>query len=177
MNTGENKKKSAARIRVTPLDLALVLLVVLIVVSIWQKNNIQHLFEKQKQERSYAVTFELAGMRVPSAELIKEGMPLYFYDGDERMELGNLSGGPLLTPYTQIYTNTNGETVTMVYPTDDRENGRVTLCGTFVCHGAQSDLVLVHEEGLRLQVGNPFTLSTELGDFEAIVVSITEIER
>ena len=177
MNTGENKKKSTARIRVTPLDIALVLLVVLIVISLWQKNNIQHLFEKQKQERSYAVTFELAGVRVSAAELIKENMALYFYDGDEKMELGNLNGAPLLKPYTQIYTNTKGETVTMIYPTDDRENGRVTLCGTFVCHGAQNDLVLVHEEGLRMQVGNSFTLSTELGDFEAVVVSITEIER
>lgn len=176
MNVGENKKKNTKRLRVTPLDIALILLVVLIVISVWQKNNIQLLFEKQKQEKSYAVAFEIEGVRVSSAEMIEKSMPLYFYDDDQKVELGELNEIPLLIPYAQIYTNTTGETVTMIYPADDRENGRVTLQGSFACHGAQYDAILVHEKGLRMQVGGVFLLATELGDFEAKVISITEIE-
>ncbi len=176
MSTKENKKKAPSRIRITPLDVALILLVVLIVISIWQKNNIQFLFEKQKQEKSYTVTFEVAGMRVPAAELLVENTSLYFYDDEKKISLGRLGAGPLLMPYTQDYVNTQGNSVTMVYPLDDREMGRVVFCGTFACHGAKNGNVLVHEEGFRMEVGESFLLATELGDFEAKVVSIVEIE-
>ena len=173
MSTKEGRKKA---VRVTPLDIALILLVVLIVISIWQKNNIQHLFEKQKQERSYTVTFEIQGMRVPAAELLAKDTALYFYDGDKKVSLGRLADTPLLLPYTQDYVNAQGNTVTMVYPTDDREQGRVVFSGAFVCYGIKNGNVLVHDEGLRMEIGECFLLATELGDFEAKVVSFVEIQ-
>ena len=173
MSAKEGKKRA---VRVTPLDLALILLVVLIVISIWQKNNIQYLFERQKQERTYTVTLEIEGMRVSAAELLLENTALYFYDDDEKVPLGKLGANPLLLPYSQDYVNSQGESVTMVYPTDDRENGRVIFSGSFACHGAKNGNVLVHEEGMRMEIGERFLLATELGDFEAKVVSVVEIQ-
>ena len=97
MSVKEGKKKVLSRMRVTPLDVALILLVVLIAISIWQKNNIQYLFEKQKQEKSYTVSFEIEGMRVSSAELLVENTSLYFYEDDKKVSLGKLGAEPVLT--------------------------------------------------------------------------------
>ena len=176
MSVKEGKKKVLSRMRVTPLDVALILLVVLIAISIWQKNNIQYLFEKQKQEKSYTVSFEIEGMRVSSAELLVENTSLYFYEDDKKVSLGKLGAEPVLMPYAQDYVNAQGNSVTMVYPLDDRESGMAIFCGTFICNGAKNGNVLVHEEGFRIEVGEYFLLATELGDFEAKVVSVVEIE-
>ena len=58
MKNVKEKKKAPARARFNVFDAVLILLAVLCIVGVWQRHNLQKLFESDETLEAYTVTFE-----------------------------------------------------------------------------------------------------------------------
>ena len=58
--------------RFSLLDLAIVLLALLAIVGIWQRNNLKNLFAEKEILEEYVITFEIKKVRSTTAKLVSD---------------------------------------------------------------------------------------------------------
>ena len=170
----ENKSKHPRRFPLNAFDVALILLAVLCVLGVFQRNNLQKMFEKNEAPENYTVTFEIKRMRSTEAELLVPGIEMYLMQGEERVSMGTLSGPFNAVPATVYLQDKNGNTVEAVYPEDDYERLQDGT-GTLNCRGVESEGRFLLEGKAYLAVNQTLKAYTESGDFELRITGIQKV--
>ena len=172
MKANDEKKRSRARFNI--FDVVLILLVVLCVVGVWQRKNMQDLFRSNDELETYAVTFEVRKMRSTTAALLTKDTTLYFEEGSRRVTLGTISDQVLPLASVEYLKDKNGQIVEAVYPQDDYEYLQ-DVSGTLSCRGLTHDGAFMLEGEIYLAVDRVLSVSTELADFEIRITGIQKV--
>ena len=165
----EEKKKSGFRINI--LDIVLILLVILCVVGVWQRSNIQKIFATGEELDSYTVTFEVRKLRSTAADLLTADTALYIEDNGMRVSLGMLSESPSVSAAVEYMYDKDGNIVEAVYPEDDYEY-LLDVTGKLSCRGIVQDGNFLLEGKTYLAVNQTVMAYTEKADFEIRIVNI-----
>ena len=137
------------------LDVVIFLLILLTVLSLWQRENLRLMFERPQEEKAYAVTVSLKEPNEESIALLTEGTTLYVTDGDgARRMLGTLSDE------VEVATLAEGE---------------LAVCGTVSCRGVWREGKLLLSGGDTLLIGAEYAVSTDKGEYTLVVLSFTEL--
>lgn len=165
----EEKKK--ARVRFNLLDVVLILLALLCVVGVWQRQNIQNLFSAEQELEDFTVSFEIRKMRGSAADLLAKDTVLYLIDGDGRVELGKISEQLSKIAAVEYLPNDKGELVEAVYP-DDANETLLDVKGTLLCRGIEHEGSFLLGGEIFLSVNQTVSVQTELADFEIRITGI-----
>ena len=165
----EEKKKGGFRINI--LDIVLILLVILCIVGVWQRSNIQKIFTSGEELDSYTVTFEIRKLRSTAADLLTVNTALYTEDNGMRISLGNLSESPSVSAAVEYMYDESGNIVEAVYPEDDYEY-LLDVTGKLSCRGITQDGSFLLEGKTYLAVNQTIVAYTEKADFEIRIVGI-----
>lgn len=174
MKNNEEKKKFAPRIRLNVFDVLLVLLAILCVVGVWQRHNLQKLFESDETLEAYTVTFEVRKMRSTTANLLQKDTMLYLEDDGERVSLGALAERVSASAATVYLQDQSGNTVKAVYPQDEFEY-LLDVNGTLNCRGVMHNGTFLLEGKTYLAVNSTVMAHTETADFEIRIVGIEKV--
>ena len=169
------EKKSTGRFHINLFDVVLILLAVLCVVGIWQRDNLQSLFEDEQVNDVYTVSFEIRGLRDDARQYLTPGTRMYVQNGDSRVLLGSIAGEPAVVDaavYLPYYDQITGQTtlVEAYYP-DDYSTVKAVLSS----HGLEHDGVFFAAGEYNLSVNQSITVYTEYADFEIFVTAITKV--
>ena len=165
----ENKTKRSFNL----LDAALILLVVVTLLGVWQRSNLQKLFTSEELLESYTVTFEVKKLRSTTAELLQESTELYMMDGEERVRLGALSQQASVSPATVYLQDGEGNTVKAVYPEDNYEY-LLDVSGVLQCEGVEHAGSFLVGGRVYLAVNQTVTVQTETADLEIRITGIVK---
>ncbi|MBQ9098562.1 MAG: hypothetical protein IJY50_03940 [Clostridia bacterium] len=172
-NTTE-EKKSSTRIHFNVLDAVLILLALLCIVGIWQRKNLQNLFDSGESLETYTVTFEIKKLRSTTANLLVKDTELYILENESKVSLGTLTE-QLATSAATVYLQTgSGETVKAVYPQDDYEY-LLDANGVLSCRGIEHDGAFLLGGKTYLAVNQTVQAHTELADFEIRITGIQKV--
>lgn len=160
------------------LDLALILLAILAVVGLWQRNNFKKLFADEEILEEYVITFEIKKVRSTTAQLLKKDVALYTYNGDEAVALGTLTQPVAVSPAT-VYLPHHGtgtgvmEMVEAVYPQDEYEYYQ-DAGGELSCHGIERDNAFFLDGKMLLVKGQQILAKSETVD---VVITVTDYRK
>lgn len=174
MKATEEKKKLSSRFRFNIFDAVLILLAILCIVGVWQRKNLQNLFESGEALETYTVTFESRKMRSTTAALLTKDTELYLENDDARVSLGTISEQVLPLAATVYLQDKNGQTVEAVYPQDDYEYLQ-DVSGTLTCRGITHNGAFLLEGKTYLAVDQIVAAYTETADFEIRITSIQKV--
>jgi len=166
-------KKIFSRIRFNVVDAVLILLAILAIVGVWQRKNLQKLFETGEALESYTVTFEIKKIRSTTVDLLEKGTALYLEDNDTQVSLGTLAEQVSTSAATVYLQNNEGETVKAVYPQDSFEY-LLDANGVLNCRGIEHEGTFLLEGKAYLAVNQVVRAYTETADFE---IRITGIQK
>lgn len=160
--------------RFSLLDLALVLLALLAIVGLWQRNNLKKLFAEEEILERYVITFEIKKVRSTTAQELKKDVALYTYNGDEIVDLGTLNQQVAVSPASVYlpHRGTGGGTVEMVeavYPLDDYEYYQ-NAGGELSCLAIERDGAFYLGGKMLLVKGQQISAKTETVDVEIVLV-------
>ena len=171
----EKEKKMRARWRFNIVDAILILLALLCIVGVWQRKNLQALFESGETLEEYTVTFEVKQLRSTTADLLAKGVALYITDGGTEIPLGILAENAASTAATVYLPNEDGEMTEAVYPQDEYDY-RLDVKGKLTCHGVERDGRFLLEGKCALAVNQILTAHTEKVDIEIRITSIEKVQ-
>ena len=167
------RKKIRPQNHLNVLDLALLLLALLAIIAVWQRNNLRFLFEGDRVKSSYTVTFTVSAVRADTADLLGVDTVLYVRDGNTAHELGRLTKDAEVLPHTVLMPRGDGGVAEVVLSPDDPQ-ALFDLNGAFTCRGVPRDGALVLEGGLTLSPEMELSVFTSRGEMQIFVRSITE---
>ena len=164
--------------RFSVLDFALVILALLAIVGLWQRNNLKNLFAEKEILQEYVITFEIKKVRSTTAQLLEKNVALYTYHGDEAVALGTLTQPVAVSPATVYlpHYGTGTETVEMVeavYPQDEYEYYQ-DAGGELACLGIERDGAFFLAGQMLLVKGQQILAQTETVD---IVITVTDYRK
>lgn len=160
--------------RFNVLDAALILLLVLAIVGIWQRSNLQKLFTTEELLDHYTVTFEVKKVRSTTVDQLQENTVLYIMNGEERVDLGTLTQ-PLSASAATVYLqDREGNTVKAVYPQDSYEY-LLDAGGVLSCEGVEHDGSFLVGGKLYLAVNQTVSVQTERADLQIRITSIEKV--
>lgn len=167
----ENKTERRFRL----LDVAIVLLAVLALLGIWQRDNLKDLFEKEEIMESYVLTFEVKRVRSTTASLLQKDVAFYTVDGDERMLLGKLTQPAAVSAATVYLPHPDPArgTVEAVYPQDEYEYLQ-DVGGEISCVGIEHGGSFFVGGELLVSRGQRIAIQTETVD---IVITVTDYRK
>ena len=170
-------ERSAKR-RVNLLDFALILLAILAIVGLWQRNNLKQLFSDKELLEEYVITFEVKRVRSTTAQLLDKDVALYTLNGEESVVLGRLTQPVAVSPATVFlpHTGTGGGTLEMVeavYPQDEHEYYQ-DVGGELSCLGIEHDGAFFLDGKMLLVKGQQIQAKTETLD---IVITVTDYRK
>jgi hypothetical protein len=168
------RKNIFSRIRFNVVDAVLILLAILAIVGVWQRKNLQRLFDSGEALESYTVTFEIKKIRSTTADLLEKGTELYLQDQNTRVPLGTLAEQVSTSAATVYLQDKDGNTVKAVYPQDNFEY-LLDAGGILNCRGIEHDGVFLLEGKTYLAVNQVVAAYTETADFEIRVTSIQKV--
>ncbi len=167
-----------AKKRFSLLDFALILLAILLLVGVWQRNNLKKLFAEEEILEQYVITFEIKKVRSTTAQLLKKDVALYTYSGEEIVSLGGLTQPVAVSPAT-VYLPHRGtgtgtlEMVEAVYPQDEHEYYQ-DAGGELSCRGIERDGAFFLDGKMLLVKGQQLLTRTETVD---IVITVTDYRK
>ena len=172
------EKNEVRRFRL--LDMALILLALLAIVGVWQRENLKKLFVKEELLENYVITFEIKKVRSTTAQLLQKGVELYVEDGEERVALGALTQPVAVSPAT-VYlphsgTGTGTGTLDMVeavYPLDDYEYYQ-DAGGELSCLGIERDGAFFVSGKMLIVKGQQILAQSEDAD---VVITVTDYRK
>ena len=167
----EERKKSRKGFNI--LDVVLILLAVLCVVGIWQRQNIQKLFASGEDLESYVVSFEVKKLRKTTAELLTVDKSVYFEEDGKRVALGTIAEQIADTPALEYLPDGKGGTVVAVYPEDPHEH-LIDVSGKIACLGIRQDGAFLLGGTTYLTVNQTLLVFTEEAELE---IRITDISK
>ncbi len=164
----------SARKHFNLLDLALVLLALLAIVGVWQRNNLKQLFSDKELLEEYVITFEVKRVRSTTARLLDKDVALYTVSGEESVALGRLTQPVAVSPATVFLPHTGTGTGTLemveaVYPQDEYEYYQ-DVGGELSCRGIERDGAFFLDGKMLLVKGQQIQARTETID---IVITVT----
>ncbi|MBR2011371.1 MAG: hypothetical protein IKA06_06475 [Clostridia bacterium] len=159
MNNDE-KSRAQKHTKMNILDVAIVLLVLLTALAIWQKDNLAQIFENDRTKSSFAVAFEITAVRYDLVDDLAASTVIYAETEDGFVELGMLLDEPVIT----LREGAAGS-----------EYAYVDLACTLSCHGILREGALVVDRDLILEVSEQLSVVTETSNLHLQVISITEI--
>ena len=165
----EEKKKM--RFRINLLDIVLILLAILCVVGVFQRRNIEKLFESGEAMESYSIRFEIRKMRSSTVELLQADTALYLEEDGRRVSLGTIAEAPSVSASVVYLPDGEGGTVEAVYPEDAYEYLQ-DVKGTLLCRGVVHDGSFRLEGSTYLAVNQTVKAYTENADFEIRILAI-----
>ena len=162
----------------TLLDLALVLLALLAIVGLWQRNNLKKLFAEEEILQEYVITFEIKKVRSTTAALLDKDVALYTENDGETVSLGTLTQPVAVSPatvYLPLYGTGTGtvEMVEAVYPQDEYEYYQ-DAGGELACLGVERDGVFFLGGQMLLVKGQQILAQTEAVD---ILITVTDYRQ
>ncbi len=160
-----------AKRRFNLLDVALILLLVLSLVGIWQRSNLQNLFTPKELLEEYTVTFEIKKVRSTTVELLQKDTELYMMNDGERVSLGRLTQQVSAAPATVYLQDGNGNTVQCVYPQDNNEY-LLDVNGVLQCEGVEHGGSFLLGGRIYLAINQSVTVQTETADIEIRIMGI-----
>ncbi len=169
----QSQKKITSQNRLNILDLALLLLALLAVIAIWQRENLRFFFEGDRVKSSYSVSFTVSAVRDDTADLLTADTMVYLKTDGAVYELGRLSDDADRLPCAVLMPRADGGTAEVILPADDPA-ALFDLNATFVCRGILRDGALVLDSGVVLRPEMEMLLLTERGEMWAFIRSITE---
>ena len=155
------------------IDAALILFVLLCVVGIWQRANLQNLFTPKELLDPYTVTFEIKKVRSTTVDLLQKDAVLYMMNGEERLTLGTLTQQVSASAATAYLQDRDGNTVKAVYPQDIYEY-LLDVSGEISCNGVEHDGSFLVGGKIYLAINQTVTVQTEAADIE---IRITGIQK
>ena len=167
-----------AKKRFGVLDFALILLAVLTLVGVWQRNNLKKLFADDEILEEYVITFEIKKVRSTTAQLLEKDVALYTYNGEDIVSLGTLTQPVAVSPAT-VYLPHHGtgtgtlEMVEAVYPQDEYEYYQ-DAGGELSCLGIERDGAFFLDGKMLLVKGQQISTSTETVD---LVITVTDYRK
>ena len=165
----EDNKKRGFRINV--IDVVLVLLLILCIVGVWQRSNIQRIFSSGEQLDTYTVTFEIRKLRSTTADLLTADTALYTEEDGTYIPLGKLVGSPSVSAAVEYMYDENGNIVEAVYPEDHYEY-LLDVTGKLSCKGTVENGSFLLEGKTYLALNQTVFAYTETADFEIRIVGI-----
>ena len=168
------EEKKTSRFHINMLDVVLVLLALLCVVGVWQRNNIRSLFASGEELDSYTVSFEIRKMRSATVELLPKGTALYTEQGDDRIALGTISDHLSVSAAVE-YLQIDGTDalVKSFYPEDEYET-LLDASGKLICRGIERDGRFLVDGELYLAVNQTIYAMSENADLEIRIVAISK---
>ncbi len=168
------KEKRTER-RFNLLDAALLLLVLLLALGVWQRQNLQRLFTVDEVLDEYTVTFEIKKMRSTTVDLLDDGTVFYTENEGERLELGTLTGQVAASAARVELYDRNGQLVQAVYPQDPYEY-LLDVTGTLKCAGVERDGSFLLGGKMYLAYNKTVVVQTESADFEILITGVAKSE-
>lgn len=173
MAVNKEEKKNGAGLRLNLLDIVLVLLLILCIVGVWQRNNLQKLFSDGEVLDAYTVTFEVRKLRSSTVELLQKDTALYLLDGEDAVSLGVLAEQVSTAAASAYFEDEDGNIVSAVYPQDQYEY-LLDVTGTLTCRGIRRDGAFLLEGKTHLAVNQTVLAHTETADIVICITSITK---
>jgi YD repeat-containing protein len=165
----EGNKKRGFRINI--IDVVLVLLVILCIVGVFQRSNIQRIFSSGERLDTYTVTFEIRKLRSTAADLLIADTAFYLEEDGNYISLGALIGSPSVSAAVEYMYDENGNIVEAVYPEDQHEY-LLDVTGKLSCRGVTEEGNFLLEGKTYLAVNQTLLAHTETADFEIRIVGI-----
>lgn len=169
----KEEKKNGARSRLNLLDIVLVLLLILCVVGVWQRKNLQKLFSDEEVLENYTITFEVKQLRSSTVELLQKDTAFYLVDGDSIVSMGVLAEQVSTAAATAYFEDEDGTVVSAVYPQDQYEY-LLDVTGALSCRGIRRDDAFLLNGKKHLSVNESVLAHTENADIEIYITSITK---
>ena len=160
------------------LDFALILLAILAIVGLWQRNNLKQLFSDKELLEKYVITFEVKKVRSTTAQLLEKDVALYTLNEEETVVLGKLTQPVAVSPATVFLPHTGTgtgalEMVEAVYPQDEYEYYQ-DVSGELPCLGIERDGSFFLDGKMLLVKGQQIRARTETID---IVITVTDYRK
>ena len=149
---GEERKKTTS-VRFNLLDIALIVLAVLCVVSVWQRGNLKKIFDRSGVYQSYTVHFSVNDVPQGVAKALTEGVTLYTEEDGTRCTLGTLHE---------------------IVSSDPDATGAVDVNGTVMCLILQKDHHFFLKNGPELALNMHLTVESESAVFELVITGIVK---
>ncbi|MBE6629845.1 MAG: hypothetical protein E7624_03225 [Ruminococcaceae bacterium] len=155
------------------LDAVLILLAILAIVGVWQRNNLKNLFAKKELMEPYIISFEVKRVRSTTADLLTKGVE--FYTADGHVALGALTQQVATSAATVYLPHPDPEkgTVEAVYPQDEYEY-LLDVSGELSCLGIEREQSFFVGGELLLVKGQEIRVQTETVD---LIITITGYKK
>lgn len=158
------------------LDAVLVVLAVLLLVGVWQRDALRELFTTEEVLDEYTVTFEVKKVRSTTAELLKKDVAFTTEHEGERVLLGTLVRDVAASAATEQLRNEEGDLVDVVYPEDEYEY-LWDVGGELSCEGLMRDGSFLVGGKLYLARNKVVRVQTETADFDIVIKDIAKVEQ
>ena len=156
------------------LDASLILLLILSLIGVWQRANLQKLFTSDEPLDNYTVSFEIKKVRSTTVDLLQKDTVLYIMNDEERVDLGTLNEQVAASAATVYLQDRNGNTVKAVYPQDAHEY-LLDVTGTLSCAGVENEGSFFVGGKLHLTINQTVSVQTETADFEIRITGIQKV--
>lgn len=172
-----NNGSDENRIRIKALDIVIILLIIASIIGIYFRYNILDTLTGAKNQKDYAVSFQVNDIRYTTEKYINVGDMVYYTDGSalgKVIEATTDSKNALIVVPTQKnFISENNEIVSVSYPT----NTRIDASGRLLCKGTKKDNGYFLVDGTKsIAPGDKISVRTALVTFEITVTSIEGIE-
>ena len=167
-------KELKTRRRFNLLDAALILLVLMILVGVWQRQNLQRIFTVDEVLEEYTVSFEIKQVRSTTVAYLSTGTAFYLEKDGERVTLGTLSAQVASSAATVELRDKDGNPVSAVYPEDDYEY-LWDVSGTLRCEGVERNGSFLVGGKLYLAYNKTVQVRTEMTDLDIRITGISKV--
>ena len=161
--------------RFNVLDIAIIVLVLLAVIGVWQRQNLQNLFTADELLEQYTVSFEIQKVRSTTIDQLKKGDALYVEGDEGQILLGTLNDQLSVAAATVYLQDRDGNTVKAVYPQDANEY-LLDASGVLRCEGVEHDDSFLLGGKLYLAVNQTVSARSETADLEIRIISIEKVQ-
>ncbi len=167
------EKKIAYRQRIRLLDVAVIALLVLSLLAVWQRQNLAYIFEGDHTQRAYSVSFEMVGVEYGATGSLFANTVVYVNTEQGPAELGILLDELTVLPRVQRMMGEDG-TYSDVVMLPREDGDLVDAVGTLSCHGVMRESTLVVGD-VTLAVGKSLLVSGKDSQLELRVLCVSEI--
>lgn len=156
------------------MDAVLIVIAVLLLVGVWQRDNLRNLFTTEEVLEEYTVTFEVKKIRSTTGELLKKDVAFTVEHEGERMLLGTLVRDVAASAATEQLRDEESNLVDVVYPEDEYEY-LWDIGGELRCEGLVRDGSFLVGGKMYLARNKTVQVQTETADFEIVVKDIVKV--
>jgi len=166
MSANQKIEKKTSKYRFNVLDAFIILVVILCVVGIYFRSNIESWIGEKKDLKDYQITFVIEKIKSTSDQYINVGDEIRTLNG---VELGTVSSFSSF-PAKDYVSDNNGNFVEVSYP----ENTYIDVTVVIDCRGVLNDDGFYLGGTYLISPGTVIAASTEIMDFTFTVTNIAE---